>query len=292
MALLGEGEGMVGGFLELFLRGGSRQDVFGPGFAGHGADQHGTDDVAGLDQANQVVGHGLGAKDFGMLDEVNAGEDREAQTFDGGGVGFGAAVALVSFVDHDFLRFGREPDVGGFREMAGAAEFEEIGAFVEVFVDRDAELIGSQVVQLFAGALGDVVVHLLLKKSQVFIGREAEAEGVRASPADDVPGGLDACADGVAVLDLVADMRERKQHAVAVPYRGDAVGKVDLGGLEYDFVLARLIADQGFVAFTSSSVEGEMDVGVDESGGDVAAFGVDDGRGGRDFCGRIEDRRR
>src|SRR5258708_6992999 len=79
--------------------------------------------------------------------------------------------------------------------MACAAVFEKIGSLIEISINGRAQLFGRHVVEVFTGALGDVVVHLLLEKSELLFGSETEADGIRTTPADDVAGGDGAAGD-------------------------------------------------------------------------------------------------
>src|SRR5207247_557056 len=102
---------------------------------------------------------------------------------------------------------------------------------VEVAVDGGAQLAGSQVLEVFAGALRDGIVHLLLEEREVALRRERESDRVRSAPPYDVPGRENARADGFAPGNAVAGLGEGHEHAVAVADGRDAVAEVDLRGL-------------------------------------------------------------
>src|SRR5262245_17996937 len=128
----------------------------------------------------------------------------------------GTAVARVSLLEDDPLRFRRKADERGPREVRRAAVFDEVRAFVEVGADRRPQLLRLHVDQILARALRDLVVDLLLKKRQVLLSRQAEADGVRSAPADDVAGGEDAGTNGTTGGDVVTNGDERHQQSVAV----------------------------------------------------------------------------
>ena len=78
-----------------------------------------------------------------------------------------------------------------------------------------------------------------------------------------------------AARDLIADLRQRQQRAVAVAHGGDAVAQIDLRRLEDDLVLARLVFRQRLVAIVLAAVERQVDVGVDQAWHDPPAARVD-----------------
>jgi hypothetical protein len=51
-----------------------------------------------------------------------------------------------------------------------AAELDEVGALVEIGVDRRALLLGRQIDEILADALDDLVVELLLEQRQAALG--------------------------------------------------------------------------------------------------------------------------
>src|SRR3954464_9021662 len=157
--------------------------------------------------------------------------------------------------------------------MARAAVLEEVGPLVDVGVDRLAKFLRIHRHQLFAAALRDVVVHLLLEERQR-CGHAAEREGIRTAPAEDVAGGENPRPDLFAARDLIAHSGQRHERAVAVAYRRPPVAQIDLRRLEHDLVLPRLVADERLVAVVLPAVEREMDVGVDEPGHDPPAARV------------------
>src|SRR3954468_7604961 len=151
--------------------------------------------------------------------------------------------------------------------MAPSAVLEEVGPLVDVGVERLAKFLRIHRHQLFAAALRDVVVHLLLEERQR-CGHAAEREGVRTAPAEDVAGGENPCADLFAAGDAIAHPGQRHESAVAVAHGRHAVAQVDLRRLEHDLVVPRLVADERLVAIVLPAVQREMDVGVDEPGHD------------------------
>src|SRR5262245_9979345 len=127
--------------------------------------------------------------------------------------------------------------------MARPAELQEVRSLVEIRVDRAAELVRPHRHQLFAAALGDEVVHLLLEECQLSHD-PAERKRVRPAPAEDIAGGENPRADGVAARDGVTYLHQRHERAVTVANRRDAVAQIDLGGLEDDRVLPWLITNE------------------------------------------------
>src|SRR3954468_11467739 len=158
--------------------------------------------------------------------------------------------------------------------MAPSAVLEEVGPLVDVGVDRVAKFLRIHRHQLFAAALRDVVVHLLLEERQR-CGHAAERERIRTAPAEDVAGGETPPPALFAAGDPIAHPGQRHERAVAVAYRRHAVAQIDLRRLEHDLVLPRLVADERLVAIVLPAVEREMDVGVDEPGHDPPAARVD-----------------
>src|SRR5262245_50533521 len=175
--------------------------------------------------------------------------------------------------------------------MTRPAELQEIGSLVEIGVDRTAELVGPHGHQLFAAALGDEVVHLLLEERQLSHDA-AERKRVRPAPAEDVAGGENPRADGIAARDRVAYLHQRHERAIAVANRRDAVAQIDLGGLEDDGVLPWLITNERLVPVVLAAVQRQVDVGVDEAREDPLATGLDlsGARGDRDAAARADRR--
>src|SRR4029077_7852724 len=103
----------------------------------------------------------------------------------------------------------------------------------------------------------------------------AERKRVRPAPTEDVARGENPRADRVAARDGVADLYERHERAVTVANRRDAVAQIDLGGLEDDGVLPWLITNERFVPVVLAAVQRQVDVGVDETGEDPLAPGLD-----------------
>ena len=134
-----------------------------------------------------------------------------------------------------------------------------------------ASSVGRHRHQLLAGALRDLVVHLFLKQRQPRRARQAEADRIRAAPADDVAGGEDARTDCPTGGDAIANRDERPQHAVAVAHRRDAVRQLRLRCFEDDFRLAIVIADQRFVAIVHATVERQVHIRVHEAGDEELA---------------------
>ena len=128
--------------------------------------------------------------------------------------------------------------------------------------------------QLFAAALGDEIVHLLLEQRQL-PHHAAERERVRPAPAEDVAGGEDPRAGLLAARDPIADPGQRQQRAVAVAHGRDAVAQIDLRRLEHDVVLPRLILGHRLVAIVLAAVERQVHVGVDQARHDPASARVD-----------------
>ena len=134
--------------------------------------------------------------------------------------------------------------------------------------------------QLFAAALRDVVVHLLLEQRQL-PHHPAERKRIRSAPAENVAGRENPRADLLAARDPVANPGQRQQRAVAVADGRDAVAEIDLRRLEDDLLLARLILRQRLVAIVLPAVERQVHVGVDHAGNDPSPARVDLPRVGR-----------
>ena len=215
--------------------------------------------------------------------------DRHPEAFDARRMRFGGASALVRLLDDHLLRFRREAEEGRLREMTCPAELQEIGSLVEIGVDRAAEFVRPHRHQLFAAALGDEVVHLLLEERQLSHD-PAERKRVRPAPAEDVARGENPRADRVAARDGVAHLHQRHERAVTVANRRDAVAQIDLGGLEDDGVLPWLITNERLVPVVLAAVQRQVDVGVDETREDPLAAGVDlpGARGHRDAAARAD----
>src|SRR5262249_28781996 len=69
--------------------------VFAPCLAGHRVHKHRADHVPLPDQADEVVRRLSGRQDLRMLNQVNPGQNREPQPFDGSGMSFGRTPALM-----------------------------------------------------------------------------------------------------------------------------------------------------------------------------------------------------
>src|SRR5262245_52870757 len=95
--------------------------VFAPCLAGHRVHKHRADYVPLPDQADEVVLRLSGREDIWMLNQVNPGQNREPQPFDGSGMSFGHTTALMRLLRDDILRLRREPDECGLREVARPA---------------------------------------------------------------------------------------------------------------------------------------------------------------------------
>ena len=78
------------------------------------------------------------------------------------------------------------------------------------------------------------------------------------------------------LLDLLAHGDERHQQSVTVAHGRDAVLQLQLRRLEDDLLLPRMVLGQRLVAIARAAVERQVDVGVDETGQDKLAGGVDD----------------
>ena len=132
--------------------------------------------------ATRASGSSRGPSTSGCWMRSMPAVDRQPQAVGRRGVGLGLAAALVRLLDHHPLRLGREADERRPGEVRRAAELDEVRPLVEVGVDRDAQLLGGHVHQVLAGALRDLVVHLLLEQRQAALGNQAERHRVRARP--------------------------------------------------------------------------------------------------------------
>ena len=151
---------------------------------------------------------------------------------------FGHAAAPMRLFDDDRLRFRREADERRPREVRRAAELDEVRALVEIRADGRPQLLRAQVDEIFADALRDLVVHLLLKERQPLFANQAEAHRVGSAPADDVPGREDARPDRATSGDPIAHGGERHEQAVTVAHRRHTVFELELGRFEDDVLLA------------------------------------------------------
>src|SRR5437773_12444794 len=114
--------------------------------------------------------------------------------------------------------------------MTGSTELEEVGALVEVAINRSPQFDGGHVLELSSRAWRNRVVHLLLEQGEIALRRERNRDRVRPAPSDDVARREYARAGRFAARDAVARLRERHEHPVAVAHRRDPVAKIDLRG--------------------------------------------------------------
>ena len=80
---------------------------------------------------------------LGMLDEVDPGEDGDAQWLGIGRMGLGEQAALMHFLNQRLLLARREGDqiIG----VGRAAVLHKVDALVEILLDRDTQLVGRHV---------------------------------------------------------------------------------------------------------------------------------------------------
>src|SRR5262249_41848873 len=126
--------GLLVRLLEFLLSPGPIREVLLPRLAGDRAHEHRADGAVRHDAAHELVGDLRAVDHLRMLDAVDAGVERHAQSFAAGGVSLDHLPARVRALDDRPLRLGGEADERRLREMARAAVLDEVRAPVEIGV--------------------------------------------------------------------------------------------------------------------------------------------------------------
>jgi hypothetical protein len=100
-------------------------------------------------ELEDLVGDGT-HENLGVLEEVDAGADGDAQTLDGGGVGLDGHSARVSLLDENALCVGGEGDEGR-GEVRRRPIADVVRPQVQVAAEGDPKLFGRHLEEVFAG---------------------------------------------------------------------------------------------------------------------------------------------